>query len=134
MSQASDFGSGQVVLSMLWFFLFFIWIWLLISIFADIFRSDDLSGWWKALWTVFVVVLPLIGVLVYLGFRGRQMHERESGIRTARREDFEFRNYERPTSGSNGSRAEEISRLADLRDRGVLSEDEFERAKSKELL
>jgi putative oligomerization/nucleic acid binding protein/phospholipase D-like protein len=134
MSQASDFGSGQVVLSMLWFFLFFIWIWLLISIFADIFRSDDLSGWGKALWTLCVVVLPLIGVLVYLIVRGRKMHEHEYGIRTARQQDEEFRGYERSAAGSNGSRAEEISRLADLRDRGVLSADEFEQAKSKALL
>ena len=62
--------------AMLWFFLFFAWIWLLISIFADIFRSDDLGGWAKAFWTIFVVILPLLGVLVYLIARGGSMQER----------------------------------------------------------
>ena len=62
--------------SMLWFFLFFIWIWLLISLFADIFRSDDLSGWGKAGWTIFIIVLPFLGVLVYLIARGGSMTER----------------------------------------------------------
>ncbi len=71
----SSFGTGDVFWSMLWFFLFFIWIWLLIAVFADIFRSQDLSGWAKALWTVFVIVLPYLGVLVYLIARGHKMSE-----------------------------------------------------------
>jgi uncharacterized protein YybS (DUF2232 family) len=70
MPLASDFGTGQVFLSMLWFFLFFIWIWLLITVFADIFRSHDLSGWAKALWVIFVIVMPYLGVFVYLIARG----------------------------------------------------------------
>lgn len=132
MSQASDFGSGQVLLSMFWFFLFFIWIWLLITVFADIFRSSDLSGWGKALWTIFVVVLPYLGVFVYLIARGHTMGERSREV--AQRQDAEFRSYVRDAAGSNGnSQADEISRLADLRDRGVLSADEFERAKAKTL-
>ena len=61
---------GEVFWSMLWFTLFFIWIWLLISVFADIFRSDDLGGWGKALWSLFVIVLPYLGVFVYLIARG----------------------------------------------------------------
>ena len=76
MPLASDFGTGQVFLSMLWFFLFFIWIWLLIVVFSDIFRSADLSGWGKALWTIFVILLPYLGVFVYLIARGGTMHER----------------------------------------------------------
>ena len=62
----ATFGTGQVFWSMLWFFLFFIWIWLLIVVFSDIFRSHDLSGWAKALWTIFVIFLPYLGVFVYL--------------------------------------------------------------------
>ena len=67
---------GQVFWAMLWFFLFFIWIWLLIVVFADIFRSHDLSGWGKALWVLFVIILPYLGVLVYLIARGKSMQER----------------------------------------------------------
>jgi len=72
----AEFGTGQVLWSMLWFFLFFIWIWLLIVVFADIFRSADLSGWGKALWTIFVILLPYLGVFVYLIARGGTMHQR----------------------------------------------------------
>ena len=69
------FGTGQVFWSMLWFFLFFIWIWLLIMVFGDIFRSHDLGGWAKALWTIFVIVVPYLGVFVYLIARGHKMQE-----------------------------------------------------------
>ena len=72
---AAEFGSGQVFWSMLWFFMFFIWIWLLIIVFSDIFRSQDLSGWGKALWSIFVIVLPYLGVFVYLIARGHKMNE-----------------------------------------------------------
>ena len=71
----ADFGTGQVFWSMLWFFLFFIWIWLLIVVFSDIFRSPDLSGWGKALWSIFVIVVPYLGVFVYLIARGHKMQE-----------------------------------------------------------
>ena len=71
----AEFGTGQVFWSMLWFFLWFIWIWLLIVVFGDIFRSRDLSGWAKALWTIFVIFLPYLGVFVYLIARGHKMGE-----------------------------------------------------------
>ena len=74
-SCSAEFGTGQVFWSMLWFFLWFIWIWMLIVVFSDIFRSPDLSGWGKALWTIFVIVLPYLGVFVYLIARGRKMQE-----------------------------------------------------------
>ena len=70
---AAEWGSGQVFWSILWFFLFPIWIWLLITCFADIFRSDDLGGWGKALWSIFIIVLPYLGVFVYLIVRGGRM-------------------------------------------------------------
>ena len=69
---ASDFGTGEVFLSLLWFFMFFIWIWLLIVVFSDLFRSHDLSGWAKAAWVIGIIILPYLGVLVYLIARGRQ--------------------------------------------------------------
>ena len=71
----ADFGSGQVFWSMLWFFMFFIWIWLLIVVFGDIFRSPDLGGWAKAIWSLFIIFLPYLGVFVYLIARGGKMHE-----------------------------------------------------------
>ena len=72
---AAEWGTGQVFWSMLWFFLFFIWIYILIVVFSDIFRSHDLSGWAKALWVIFVIVVPYLGVFVYLIARGHKMAE-----------------------------------------------------------
>jgi hypothetical protein len=132
MSQADGFGSGQVFLSMLWFFLFFIWIWLLITVFSDIFRSRDLSGWGKALWTIFVIVLPYLGVFVYLIARGHKMQQRARDDAQAR--DAEFRQYVRSAADSNGhSSADELAQLADLHAKGVLNDAEFEQAKAKAL-
>ena len=88
---ASDFGTGQVFLSMLWFFLFFIWIWLLIMVFSDIFRSHDLSGGLKAIWVIFVILMPYLGVFVYLLARGGKMHEH--AVETAQAQDQAARAY-----------------------------------------
>ncbi len=126
----ATFGTGQVFWSMVWFFLFFIWIWLLVVIFGDIFRSDDLSGWGKALWTIFVIILPFLGVLVYLIARGHKMQDRS--IREAKAQDQAMRQYVQEVA-STGSPADEIARLATLRDQGVLSEAEFQQAKAKAL-
>ena len=123
----ADFGTGQVFWSMLWFFLFFIWIWLLITVFADIFRSHDLSGWSKALWTIFVIVLPYLGVFVYLIARGHKMSEH--AVQAAQAQDQANRSYIQSVAGSGTSTADEIARLADLRDKGVISEDEFTQAR-----
>jgi hypothetical protein len=128
----AEFGTGQVFWSMLWFFLFFIWIWLLIIVFGDIFRSDDLSGWGKALWTIFIILLPYLGVFVYLIARGHKMQDRS--MRDAATQEAQFREYVQDVAGSGGaSAADEIARLADLRDQGVISDAEFEQAKAKAL-
>ena len=128
----AEFGSGQVFWSMLWFFLFFIWIWLLISVFGDIFSSRDLSGWGKALWTIFVILLPYLGVFVYLIARGHKMQER--GLQQAAAQEAAFREHVRSVaSEGGGGAADEIARLADLRDRGVINEAEFQQAKAKAL-
>jgi type VI protein secretion system component VasK len=131
MVAAAEFGTGQVLWSMFWFFLFFIWIWLLIVVFGDIFRSRDLSGWAKALWTIFVVVLPYLGVFVYLIARGHKMQEHAE--QAAQDQDAAMRRYVQEVGASNGDAASQISRLADLRDRGVISEEEFQRGKAKAL-
>jgi hypothetical protein len=125
----AEFGTGQVFWSMLWFFLFFIWIWMLIVVFGDIFRSDDLSGWGKALWSIFIIFLPYLGVFVYLIARGKKMGQH--AIDDAQRQDAAFREYVQNVAPA--SSAEEIARLAQLRDQGVLSEAEFQQAKAKAL-
>ena len=131
----AEFGTGQVFWSMLWFFLFFIWIWLLISLFGDIFRSEDLSGWGKALWSIFIIIVPFLGVLVYLIVRGNSMQEKP--LQSAANQEAQFRGYVQSvaaTSGSSGGgAADELAKLADLRDEGVISEDEFQTAKAKAL-
>ena len=109
-------------------FLWVLWIWILIYVFIDIFRSHDLSGWAKALWFIFVLFIPLIGVLVYLIARGGSMQERAQ--QQARQQDKEFRAYVQDAAGS-GNTADQLTKLADLRDRGVITADEFERQKAK---
>jgi membrane protein implicated in regulation of membrane protease activity len=111
-------------------FLWVLWIWVLIYVFIDIFRSHDLSGWAKALWFLFVLFIPLIGVLVYLIARGGEMHER--AVRQARQQDAEARAYIQQAAGSQNS-ADQLAKLADLRDRGVITAEEFDREKAKVL-
>jgi hypothetical protein len=107
-----------------------LWIWILIYVFIDIFRSRDLSGWGKALWFLFVLFIPLIGVLVYLIARGGKMQER--AVQDAQQRDQEFRSYVQDTVGSTNT-ADQLAKLADLRDRGVITAEEFEREKAKVL-
>jgi hypothetical protein len=114
---------------MLWFTLFFIWIWLLIAVFSDIFRSHDLTGWGKAGWTILIIVLPYIGVLVYLIVRGKKMGEH--AMQQAQAQEAATRSYIQSVAGSGGSAADEIERLDALRKSGTLSEEEFQAAKAK---
>jgi ABC-type multidrug transport system fused ATPase/permease subunit len=109
-------------------FLWVIWFWILITVFIDIFRSHDLSGWAKALWFVFVLFLPVLGVLVYLIVRGGKMHERQA--RDAQVQEEQFRGYVQEAAGSQSS-ADQLAKLADLRDRGVITAEEFDREKAK---
>jgi hypothetical protein len=116
--------------AMLWFFLFFMWIWLLISLFSDIFRSPDLSGWGKAGWTIFMILLPLLGALIYLIARGSSMQERAIADMAAR--EKMTRQYIQEVAKSD-STADELTKLAALKDKGVLTEEEFA-AQKKALL
>ena len=111
-------------------FLWVLWIWVLIYVFIDIFRSRDLSGWAKALWFLFVLFIPLIGVLVYLIARGGKMQERAQ--QDARQQEKDFRAYVQEAA-SSGTPADQLAKLADLRDKGVISAEEFEREKAKVL-
>jgi len=113
--------------SMLWFFMFFLWIWLLISLFSDIFRSDDLSGWGKAGWVIFMIVAPFLGVLIYLIVRGKSMQERAVAEMAAR--ERATRDYIQEVATPT-STADELAKLADLRDRGVLTSQEFDAQKA----
>ena len=125
---ASSYPLLDIFLSILYFFLLFIWIYLLVVVVFDIFRSHDLSGWAKAGWVLFIVILPLLGVLFYLIFRGGSMHERAA--QAAQAQDKAFRQYVQQTAAS-GSVAEEITKLSQLRDQGVLTPEEFEAQKAK---
>ena len=132
MSTLAEFGTGELLWSMLWFTLFYIWIWILITCFMDIFRSDDLGGWGKALWIIFIIVLPYLGVFVYLIARGHKMQER--AMKDAADQQQQFKAYVQDVaSSSGGGTADEIARLADLRANGTLSEEEFQQAKAKAL-
>ena len=110
-------------------FLWVLWFWVLITVFIDIFRSSDLSGWGKAGWFIFVLIIPVIGVLVYLIVRGGKMHQRQ--VQAAQAQDQEFRSYVQDAAGSQTSSADELAKLADLRDKGVITAQEFESQKAK---
>ncbi len=118
----------DVFWSMMWFFLWVLWIFLLIRVFMDIFRSRDLGGWGKAGWSVFVILLPFLGVFVYLIARGRKMAERD--VTEAQAQDKAFRAYVREAAHGD-STADELAKLADLRDRGVINEADFQQGKQK---
>ena len=124
----ATFTFGDALLTILEFAFLFLWIWIAVGVVFDIFRSHDLSNWAKALWMLFIIVFPLFGVLGYLIIRGHTMHEHQ----TRDRAQFEaFRHYSQ--GGAAGGTADELHKLADLRERGVLTEEEFERAKAKAL-
>lgn len=125
---AAQFGTGQVFWSILWFFLFFMWIMLLFQVTVDIFRSHDLSGGVKALWILFVIVFPYLGVLVYLIARGGKMHEHQ--VQAIQQDREAVDQYIRQAAGT-ASAADELTRLADLRSKGVIDDAEFATLKAK---
>lgn len=115
--------------TMLWFFLFFAWLMLLFRIFGDIFRSEDMGGWAKAFWIIFVIVLPLLGVLVYVIARGSGMAERD--VRDYKAVQAAQEDYIRSVAGSGGaSTADQLEKLAALHDAGKLTDQEFQSQKA----
>ena len=119
---------GQVLWSMLWFTMFFLWIWVVITVFADIFRSHDMGGFAKALWTLFVIFLPVAGVLAYLIVRGHKIGEHR--LADVQRADAEMQSYIRTAAASPVS---DLATLADLHDRGVIDDTQFEAMKQRSL-
>ena len=131
MHSLAEIGNGQILWDILWLFTFIIWFWLLITVFGDIFRDHDLGGLGKTVWIIFVIVLPYIGVFVYLIARGRGMAERNmAAMANAQKAQAE---YIKSVAGSGGGASEELARLAELKDKGVLSDEEFQAAKAKVL-
>jgi hypothetical protein len=131
LAASTDYPVLNVFWTIFEIFAFVIWFWLLFVILTDVFRSSDLSGWGKAGWTIFVIFLPLIGILTYLIVRGPSMHERSA--QQARQQDEAFRSYVQEAAGSPTSSADQLAKLADLRQRGAITPDEYEQAKTKVL-
>ena len=120
----------DVFLTIMWFFLWVLWFFLLFRVIMDIFRSHDLSGRGKAGWLTFAIVLPFLGVLVYLIARGDKMHEHDAA--QAQAQDAANRAYIRDAAGQNGgSTADDLTKLAALHDNGSISDADYERGKDK---
>jgi hypothetical protein len=133
---ASSYPLLDIFWSMLEFFAFFVWIYLIFLIFADIFRSHDMGGLSKALWVIVVIIFPLFGALIYLIVRGGGMHERSA--QQVKRQQEAFNAYVRETAGAAGagsagstSHADEIAKLADLKAKGTITEEEFQAGKTR---
>lgn len=127
----ADFGVWQVFLSMIYFFLFFIWIMLLFQVFGDLFRDKELSGVAKALWLFFVIVAPYLGVFVYLIVRGQKMGQNQVKAMEAQQQAIDA--YIRETAGGAGgaSAADELARLSELHKAGTIDDAEFAKLKAK---
>jgi hypothetical protein len=122
------FGNGEVLLSLVWFTIFFIWIWLLLIVFSDIFRSHDMGGFAKFLWVVFIIFFPYLGIFVYLIARGNKMGQHAAADAAAA--DAAARGYIQGVVGS-GSPSEELAKLADLKAKGVIDDAEFNKLKAQ---
>jgi hypothetical protein len=124
---AADYPFLDIVGTMLVFFGWVIWFWLLITVLSDVFRRHDISGWGKAGWTLVTIVLPFLGVLVYLGLQGKHMAERN--VEAARAQQKEFDAYVRRAAGANGGPTEQIAKAKELLDSGAISQAEFDQIK-----
>jgi hypothetical protein len=123
----AEISFGELLLLVLEFFLFVAWIWILFAVISDLFRDHEMSGGGKAIWIIFLVFIPFLGVLVYLIARGHGMRDRTIKAQAEAKHDFD--SYVRQQAHS--SPAEELHKLNDLREKGALSAEEFERAKAK---
>jgi hypothetical protein len=132
----SNYPMLNIFWTMLEFFLWILWFFLLFRVLTDIFRSDDMGGWTKALWIIFVIILPFLGILIYVIVRGRGMTRRDT--EQAQQADAAFKQYVRAAAGTSGdggsggtSHVDELSKLAELRRSGALTEEEYQKAKDK---
>ncbi|MGC1851273.1 MAG: SHOCT domain-containing protein [Solirubrobacterales bacterium] len=124
----ADISFGEGLLLVFEFFLLFAWIWILISVISDLFRDHELSGVAKAVWVFFLVFLPFLGVLLYLIVRGDGMRDRTIKAQVDAKKEFD--SYVREQAQA-GSPADELHKLAELKDKGALSAEEFDQAKAK---
>ena len=123
----ADYSLGDALLTVLEIFLLVAWFWILITVIGDLFRDHQISGWGKALWVLFLIVVPFLGTLVYLIVRGEGMRERAVKEQADMRKQMDA--YVRETAGS--SPADELHKLSELKDKGAISDAEFDRAKAK---
>jgi hypothetical protein len=123
----AEYTFGQGLLTVLSVFIFVAWIMVLFTILTDLFRDHGLSGWAKAVWVFFLIFVPFLAALIYLIARGAGMRERAMAQQQAAREELDA--YVRQTAGGTG--ADELAKLSDLRDKGAISDEEFQRAKDK---
>ena len=129
-----DYPLLNVFWTMLWFFIWIMWLFLLFKVISDIFRDHELSGWGKAGWLIFCILLPYLGVLVYVIARGKSMGQRD--VKQAKASEAAFQDYIRKTAGTapaGGGATDELARLADLKAQGAITDEEFEKAKAKVL-
>ncbi len=124
----ADISFGELLLIALEIFFFVIWIWILITILTDLFRDHELSGWWKAVWVLFLVFIPFLTALVYLIARGAGMRDRTIKAQAEAKQHFD--EYVRQQAHT-GSAADELHKLNELKEKGALSAEEFEKAKAK---
>ena len=125
---AADYPFLDVLWSMLIFFVWVIWIWIVVTVLIDVFRRHDIGGFAKALWVIFVVILPWLGVLIYLIVEHDGMRER--GVKQAQAQREEFDQYVREAAGGS---ADEIAKAKQLLDQGAINQDEFDALKAKAL-
>jgi len=125
---AAEWGTGEVLISMLWFFFIFIWIMLLFYVFADLFSNHEMGGFAKLLWVVVIIIAPYLGVFVYLLVNGSRMGQRQAAAMQAQQAQMD--SYIRQTA-SSGTPAEQLKQLSDLHDAGKLSDEEFASMKGK---
>ncbi len=124
----ADINLGEALLLALEIFFFVIWIWILVTILTDLFRDHELSGWWKAVWVLFLVIIPFLTALIYLIARGSGMRDRTIQAQVDAKKHFD--SYVREQA-HGGSPADELHKLNELKEKGALSSEEFEQAKAK---
>jgi hypothetical protein len=124
----ADIGFGELLLLVFEFFLLVAWIWILFTIIADLFRDHELSGWWKAVWVFFLIFVPFLAALIYLIARGNGMRDRTIQAQAEAKEQFDTYVREQAQAASP---ADELHKLSDLKEKGALSQAEFDQAKAK---
>jgi hypothetical protein len=128
----AEVGFAELFWTMLWLFFLFMFIWVFVALLSDIFRDHELSGWAKAAWILLLVIFPLFGSLIYIIVRGRSMAERSARSEQAARAQFD--SYVRQAASSTGTApVDDLTRLAELRDRGVITDEEFQSMKARVL-